>query len=281
MSDIQVFQNDQFGLVRTVNRNGEPWFIATDICVAIGLHNTTEALRALDPDERSIEKMKAGTRMQDINIVSESGMYALIMRSNKPEARAFRKWVTSIVLPQIRKTGKFGDMSTDALVERTVNNPDWVIKILNAYKEEKSKRQLAEEQRDDAIKKRHAISEKREAVCIGKLSAKTKECNKLRQENCKLKTRLGIVYDEYLGEEFLPIKSIKWISKLFDDSQRGVSLFLANRLKRISERLGLRVLSSGSVLEYPVKAIKELHAQILNGDVTLVALLKKYRRKQS
>lgn len=278
MSDIQVFQNDQFGLVRTVNRNGDPWFIAADICVAIGLRNTTEALRALDQDERSTEKMKAGTRMQDINIVSESGMYALIMRSNKPEARAFRKWVTSVVLPQIRKTGKFGDMSTDALVERTVNNPDWVIKILNAYKEEKSKRQLAEEQRDDAIKKRHAICEKREAVCIGKLSAKTKECNKLREENCKLKTRLGIEYDEYLGEEFLPIKSIKWVSELFEDSQKGLSFILANRLKRISERLGLKVLRSGNDLEYPVNAIKELHIQILNGDVTS---LDKYRRKQS
>lgn len=267
MSSLQVFQNDKFGLVRTFNRDGNPWFLAADICCALGLSNTTEALRSLEADERSTEKMMAGTRMQDVNIISESGMYALIMRSNKPEARAFRKWVTSVVLPQIRKTGSFAEMSTDALVERTVNNPDWVIKILNAYKDEKSKRQVAEEQRDEAIRTKHFISEKREATIIGKLSAKSKECVKLREENTSLKKKLGVVFDEmYLDNEYLPIKSIKWVHDLFGDNSKAVSHLISNRLKWITQRLGLRLSSNGSLVEYPVAAIKELHIQILNGD---------------
>ena len=90
--------------VRTVEQNGEIWFVAKDVCDILELTNPTMALEALDDDERS--KFYLG-RQGEANIISESGLYTLVMRSNKPEAKKFRKWVTSEVLPSIRRTGSY------------------------------------------------------------------------------------------------------------------------------------------------------------------------------
>lgn len=96
------FQNQP---VRIIEQDGQPWFVAKDVCVVLGLANTTNAIRPLDRDEVTLKSFKGSHR--PTNIISESGLYALIVRSSKPQAKAFRKWVTSIVLPTIRKTGKF------------------------------------------------------------------------------------------------------------------------------------------------------------------------------
>ena len=103
MSDLQVF-NYNSNEIRTVIQNGEAWFVAKDVCDVLELTNPTMALEALDNDERS--KFYLG-RQGEANIISESGLYTLIMRSNKPEAHKFRKWVTSEVLPTLRKTGSY------------------------------------------------------------------------------------------------------------------------------------------------------------------------------
>lgn len=107
MSNIltpSVFKFEETALVRSIIKNGDPWFVAKDICDVLGLSNPTVALNALDQDERS--KFLLG-RQGETNIINESGLYALIFRSNKPNARKFRKWITSEVLPSIRKTGKY------------------------------------------------------------------------------------------------------------------------------------------------------------------------------
>ena len=98
--------------VRIVVRDGEPWFVVADVCWVLGLANPTEAIRGLDDDEKmtlSTTEGHSGTRggAQSLNIISESGLYALIFKSRKPQAREFRKWVTNVVLPQIRKTGRY------------------------------------------------------------------------------------------------------------------------------------------------------------------------------
>lgn len=84
-----------------MDRNGSPWFVAMDVCKATLHSNTTVAVGSLDPDEQT--KLNLGGRV--VNCVSESGLYSLILKSRKPEAKAFKKWVTSEVLPTIRKTG--------------------------------------------------------------------------------------------------------------------------------------------------------------------------------
>ena len=89
----------------TIDKNGDPWFVAVDVCDILGLKNPAESLKALPDDER--DKKLLGRKVGEANIISESGLYRLIFRSNKPEAEVFRKWVFSEVLPAIRKTGKY------------------------------------------------------------------------------------------------------------------------------------------------------------------------------
>jgi prophage antirepressor-like protein len=108
MNGLQLFKFEGARKVRVVIRDGEPWFVAKDVCDILGLENNRDALsKMLDDDEKGVEKIYTLGGTQEMNIVSESGLYALIMRSNKPEAKVFRKWVTSVVLPSVRKTGRY------------------------------------------------------------------------------------------------------------------------------------------------------------------------------
>ena len=107
MNDLTVFKFEGTREVRTIIKDGEPWFVAKDICDILGIQNTSDAVRNLDDDELVSEKAISGGQVREMLCVSESGLYALVMRSNKPQAKAFRKWVTSEVLPAIRKTGQY------------------------------------------------------------------------------------------------------------------------------------------------------------------------------
>jgi anti-repressor protein len=106
MTDLTVFSYSDIE-IRTVVRDGEPWFVAADVCKILGLTNPTMALRALDEDEKGLSQIETPGGAQNMAVVNESGMYALIVRSDKPNAKPFRKWVTSEVLPAIRKTGRY------------------------------------------------------------------------------------------------------------------------------------------------------------------------------
>lgn len=109
MHDLSTFQFQPDGMavsrpVRTVTVDGEPWFVAKDVCDVLDISNVSQAVARLDDDERAMRNIG---RQGETNIVTESGVYVLVMRSNKPEAKAFRKWVTGTVLPAIRKTGSY------------------------------------------------------------------------------------------------------------------------------------------------------------------------------
>lgn len=108
MNDIQIFQyQDQ--PVRTVQRDGEPWFVLKDVCSALGMDTTQlkKVTDRLEPDEKARNLITTPGGEQESWIINESGLYNVILRSDKPEARPFRKWVTSEVLPSIRKTGGY------------------------------------------------------------------------------------------------------------------------------------------------------------------------------
>ena len=106
-NELQVF-NYKEQVVRTVKRDGEVWFVAKDVCDVLGLSNATEALRALDDDERNTLRISEGIRGNPtMNVINEPGLYALVFRSNKAEAKAFARWVRHEVLPAIRKTGSY------------------------------------------------------------------------------------------------------------------------------------------------------------------------------
>ena len=104
-SELQLFQKEEFGTIRTVIINGEPWFVAKDVCDILEIKNPTDALnKGLEDFERA--RFNLG-RQGEANIISESGFYTLVLRSRKSIAKPFRIWVTSEVLPSIRKTGKY------------------------------------------------------------------------------------------------------------------------------------------------------------------------------
>lgn len=111
MSDLEIFKNEEFGEIRTVMKDGEPMFCLVDICKALEISNPSKVAQRLDDDERT--KFELG-RAGETNFITESGLYAVILRSDKPNARKFRKWITSEVLPSIRKTGAYGKPMTTA-----------------------------------------------------------------------------------------------------------------------------------------------------------------------
>ena len=106
-SELQVFNFDGQYEVRVIEQAGEPWFVAKDVCDVLGMADTHTAVRALDDDEKGRQILPTLGGMQDMTVINESGLYTLIMRSNKPQAKRFRKWVTSEVLPSIRRTGAY------------------------------------------------------------------------------------------------------------------------------------------------------------------------------
>jgi prophage antirepressor-like protein len=97
--------------VRTMTIEGQPWFVAKDVCNAIGIQNSRDALRRLDDDEVRVSVIPTPSGSQPHNFISEVGLYHLLLKSTRPEAKPFRKWVTSVVLPALRKHGSY---STDA-----------------------------------------------------------------------------------------------------------------------------------------------------------------------
>lgn len=96
--------------IRVITIDGDPWFVAADVCEILGIVNSRDAVCRLDDDERNTVVLPDGIRGRgnpNVNIISESGLYTLVLRSDKPEAKPFRKWVTSEVLPSIRRTGRY------------------------------------------------------------------------------------------------------------------------------------------------------------------------------
>lgn len=104
MDNLQIFSNSEFGEIRTITKDDEPMFCLADVCKALEMSNPTMVAQRLDDDERT--KLDLG-RQGETNFITESGLYAVILRSDKPNAKKFRKWVTSEVLPSIRKTGSY------------------------------------------------------------------------------------------------------------------------------------------------------------------------------
>ena len=108
MNDIQVFKNDQFGQVRAARgKNGEPVFVAKDICAILELGNPRSSIALLDDDEKGVHSVDTPGGKQQMTTVTEPGFYKLVMRSRKPEAKAFQRWVTHEVLPALRRDGGY------------------------------------------------------------------------------------------------------------------------------------------------------------------------------
>lgn len=138
MNELQVFKNAEFGSVRTTIINGEVFFVGKDVAEILGYSNPLKALRThVDDEDKEVNEMVTPGGNQQLILINESGLYSLILRSQLPKANLFKRWVTSEVLPAIRKHGIFA-------VEDIVNNPDLLIHALTELKEEREKRKSLE-----------------------------------------------------------------------------------------------------------------------------------------
>ena len=143
MNDLKIFENVAFGAVRVVERDGEPWFVARDVCECLELGNPRTSIALLDEDEKGVHTMDTPGGQQEMSIVSEAGLYSLILRSRKPEAKAFKRWITHEVLPAIRRHGAY---LTPDMVEKVISDPDTIIRLATDLKTEREKRIALEAQ---------------------------------------------------------------------------------------------------------------------------------------
>lgn len=126
---IKVFENAEFGPVRTVTINGEPWFVASDVCKALGIDSTST--RRLDDDEKNTLRLTQGIPGNpNVTVVNEPGLYTLVLGSRKPEAKAFKRWITHEVIPDIRQYGMY---ATSDFLDKALGNPDNWIRMLTEY----------------------------------------------------------------------------------------------------------------------------------------------------
>lgn len=183
---LQVF-NYEGQQVRTVEKDGEIWFVAKDVCDILELTNPSEALRSLDNDERSTLRITEGTSISggnpNMNVITESGVYALVFKSRKPEAKQFSRWVRSEVLPSIRKTGTY---MTPNAVEKILNDPESFIEMIRAYQSEKERADLLAHQKADLEAQQERDRPKvlfADSVSVSKTSILVRDLAKILRQN--------------------------------------------------------------------------------------------------
>lgn len=143
MQDLQIFNFEELP-VRTLTVNEEPFFVGKDVAEILGYSNTRDALyRHVDGEDKDVVKLDTLGGIQSQTIINESGLYSLIFSSKLESAKRFKRWVTSEVLPAIRKHGLY---ATDNVIKNTLNNPDYIINILTEYKKEKEHNLVLEQQ---------------------------------------------------------------------------------------------------------------------------------------
>lgn len=135
MNEIQVF-NYGASEIRTVQRDGQTWWVLKDVCETLGIENYRNVASRLDDDEKDVHPMDTPGGKQTVLIINESGLYNVILRSDKAEAKRFKRWVTHEVLPAIRKHGGY---LTPAKIEEVLLNPDTIIRLATELKDEREK----------------------------------------------------------------------------------------------------------------------------------------------
>lgn len=132
MNELQVFKNKEFGSIRTVQINNEPYFVGKDVAEVLGYSDTNKAIAMhVDEEDKLNDKSSSSLGQRGAWVINESGLYSLILSSKLPNAKKFKRWVTSEVLPQIRQTGTY---MTPETIEKVLYNPDLIIGIATQLK---------------------------------------------------------------------------------------------------------------------------------------------------
>lgn len=176
MNDLQVFKNEQFGQVRVIEQDGEPWFVGKDVAEILGYENSSKALiDHVDNDDKLNNVSLSSLGQRGGWLINESGLYSLVMSSKLPQAKAFKRWVTHDVIPSIRKHGAY---MTPQKLEEFLLSPDTMIKTLQVLKEEQEKRKAAEhiiEMQKPKVLFSNAVSNSRSTILIRDLAKLLKQ----------------------------------------------------------------------------------------------------------
>ena len=238
-SAIKLFANPQFR-VRVIMRCADPWFVAKDACDCLGVSNSRDAVARLDDDEKDVGKADTLGGSQDMVLISESGLYTLIMRSNKPEAKVFRKWVTSEVLPSIRKTGSYG-------MSQISRKDQLFLAIIHSESEEEradALKELAEinkyevkaltAERDEAIRTKTQYQSNLAAQMSGRVGGLTTALNRVRLENDRLKGDRFTKEDVYIIMDTQGVSfTLKTVKDVIRESLNTISKYLKEPFPKI------------------------------------------------
>lgn len=179
MNALKIFENSEFGKIQVIERNGEPWFIGKEVAEILGYSNHRKALiDHVDDEDKGVTKRDTLGGKQNIVIINESGLYSLVLSSKLKKAKEFKRWVTSEVIPAVRKHGGY---LTNEKIEEVLNDPDTIIKLATTLKEERAKRNEAERRLEEAKPKvifADAVSASDNTVLIGELAKIIKQNGK-------------------------------------------------------------------------------------------------------
>ena len=263
-SPLALFEHEKFGSLRVIEHKGEPWFVARDVCAVLGTE-TRDLPDILEHDEQRpivdiIHTLNDSTGLRrDSRIISEPGLYSLILRSRKPEAKAFKRWVTHEVIPSIRKTGGY-------LIAKLDDTPDAILARAVLVAQDTIRRIEAE--RDDAIRTKAEIGSRREATAMATASAAVRKAAALENE-------LG------RGRDYKSVKGIPWFLDVFADTPAAYSV-AGRKLSDMSRRMDYEIREIedsrfGSVKAYHVDVIEAFRLSLKND----LNMLGKYRLRRA
>lgn len=193
MNDLMIFNNPEFGEIRTVGLDGEPLLVGKDVALALGYTNPQKAIRDHVDDEDKTVNETFSVNGTPIVLINESGLYSLVLSSKLPGAKKFKRWVTSDVLPSIRKHGAY--MTSDT-IDKMINSPEFGIKLLTALRDEQDKRKALETELD---RSKEWYSIKRVAHLNG-VSYKVFDWRKLKLESQRQGYGVKKIFDANYGE---------------------------------------------------------------------------------
>lgn len=168
MNEIKVFENEQFGSLRTLELNGEPWFVGAEVATILGYTNTRDAIKKhVDDDDKGVAKCDTLSGKQNMTVINESGLYSLIMSSKLPSAKQFKHWVTSEVLPSIRKNGAY---LTDKKAYDITHDPNSLADLLLQAGEQLKQKELVIQEMKPKALFADAVSASHTSILIGDLA---------------------------------------------------------------------------------------------------------------
>lgn len=259
MNELKIFEKTEFGSVRVVMKEDEPWFVASDVAKALGYERPNDAVNT---HCKKVNKFSYGDSPQGsrpYNIIPESDVYRLVMRSKLPDAEKFQDWICEDVIPTIRKTGHYGEWNLPRIPQ---SFPD-ALRMIADIEEEK---QLALEQRDYYRRTKAEIGSRREATAMATASAAVRKVNALEDE-------LG------RGKRYRAVKAIDWLLEEFIPSS-GMYSVVGRTLKKVSVDLGYSI-EKIATPEYP-DGINAYHVDVIAAFRSELAknpgMLWKYRR---